>query len=93
MKNNKRGQGLIEYLILVSLMAVSTIGIVRVLNQTVKSRFANAVYSLQGTSRKAQTDSVQESDYQKSDLSDFMTGAASNESSSSRRGSSRNRRR
>ena len=88
MKLKKRGQGLIEYLILVALMAVSTIGIVRVLNQTVKSRFANAVYSLQGTTRRAQTESVQESDYKKSDLSNFMTGAASSNSSEPRRRSS-----
>lgn len=73
----KRGQGLIEYLILVALMAVATIGIVRVLNQTVKSRFANAIHALQGTNKKAKTDSVKSSDYKKSDLSDFMNGAAS----------------
>ena len=73
----KRGQGLIEYLILVALMAVATIGIVRVLNQTVKSRFANAIHALQGTNKRAKTDSVKTSDYQKSDLSDFMNGAAS----------------
>ena len=73
----KRGQGLIEYLILVALMAVATIGIVRVLNQTVKSRFANAIHALQGTSKRAKTDSVKSSDYKKSDLSDFMNGAAS----------------
>ena len=73
----KRGQGLIEYLILVALMAVATIGVIRVLNQTVKSRFANAVHALQGTKKKVKTHAVKESDYQKSDLSDFMTGAAS----------------
>jgi len=73
----KRGQGLIEYLILVALMAVATIGIVRVLNQTVKSRFANAIHALQGTNKKAKTDSLKSSDYQKRDISDFMNGAAS----------------
>lgn len=73
----KKGQGLIEYLILVALMAVASIGIIRVLNQTVKSRFANAVHALQGTSKKVKTNSVKASDYKKSDLSDFMTGAAS----------------
>ena len=76
----KKGQGLIEYLILVTLMAVATIGIIRVLNQTVKSRFANAVHALQGTSKKVKTESVRSTDYQKSDLSDFMTGAASDSS-------------
>lgn len=73
----KRGQGLIEYIILVALMAVATIGIVRVLNQTVKSRFANAIHALQGSTKRVKTESVNSRDYQKSDLSNFMNGAAS----------------
>ena len=73
----KKGQGLIEYLILVALMAVATIGIIRMLNHTVKSRFANAIHALQGTSKKVKTESIKDSDYKKSDLSDFMNGAAS----------------
>lgn len=73
----RKGQGLIEYLILVALMAVATIGVVRVLNQTVKSRFANAVHALQGTSKKVRTKPLRETDTQKSDLSDFMNGASS----------------
>ena len=77
----KKGQSLIEYLILVALMAVSSIAIVRVLNQTVKSRFANAIHALQGTNKKAKTESIKQTDYQKSDLSDFMNGAASNSKS------------
>ena len=76
-KNKKRGQGLIEYLILVALMGVASIGVIRVLNQTIKSRFASAVYALQGTPKKVQTESVREQDYKKSDLSNFMNGAAS----------------
>ena len=39
---NQRGQGLVEYLIIVALMAVATIGIVRVLGQTVSAKFASA---------------------------------------------------
>ena len=50
---NKQGQGLIEYLILIALMGVATIGIIRTLNQTVKSRFANATYALQGQKSKS----------------------------------------
>ena len=78
-KWNKKGQGLIEYLILVALMGVATIGIIRVLNQTIKSRFASAVYALQGKSKKVKTESVKQSDYKKSDLSNFMNGAGSKE--------------
>ena len=73
----RRGQGLIEYLILVALMGVATIGVIRVLNQTVKSRFASAIYALQGKSKRVKTESVKEKDYKKSDLSDFMSGAGS----------------
>ncbi len=74
---NQKGQGLIEYLILVALMGVASIGVIRVLNQTIKSRFASAVYALQGKSKKVKTESLKERDYKKSDLSDFMNGAAS----------------
>ena len=52
-KQRQRGQGLIEYLILVALMGVATIGVIRILNQTVKSRFASAIYALQGKSKKS----------------------------------------
>ena len=76
-KINNKGQGLIEYLILIALMGVATIGIVRTLNQTVKSRFANAIYALQGRAQKASARSVSKKDMQKSDLSNFMNGAAS----------------
>ena len=73
----QKGQGLIEYLILVALMGVATIGVIRVLNQTIKSRFASAVYALQGKPKKVKTDSLREQDYKKSDLSNFMNGASS----------------
>ena len=72
-----QGQGLIEYLILVALMGVASIGIIRTLNQTVKSRFANAVYALQGKNQKAKTHSMKKEEYQRSDLSNFMSGSAS----------------
>ena len=74
---SKKGQGLIEYLILIALMGVATIAIVRTLNQTVKSRFANAIYALQGKNQKAKTHTLKKEEYQRSDLSDFMSGSAS----------------
>ncbi|MGI9549292.1 MAG: hypothetical protein ACR2M7_04895 [Bdellovibrionales bacterium] len=78
-KLNNKGQGLIEYLILIALMGIATIGIIRTLNQTIKSRFANAVYALQGRPQKAKTDNVRKKDFQRSDLSNFMNGAASSD--------------
>ena len=74
---NSKGQGLIEYLILVALMGVATIAIIRTLNQTVKSRFANSIYALQGRNQKAKTHNLRKEEYQRSDLSNFMTGSAS----------------
>ena len=74
---NSKGQGLIEYLILVALMGVATIAIIRTLNQTVKSRFANSIYALQGKNQKAKTHNMRKEEYQRSDLSNFMTGSAS----------------
>ena len=73
---NQRGQGLIEYLIIVALMAVATIGIVRVLSQTVSSRFASITWALQGTKRKATLESVDSSLYKKKDLGSFINGVA-----------------
>ena len=83
--SNKRGQGLIEYLILIALMGVATIGIIRTLNQTVKSRFANAIYALQGRNQKAKTHVMKKAEYQRSDLSNFMSGSASADSKKSER--------
>lgn len=74
-KSDQRGQGLVEYLILVALMAVATIGIINVLNQNVKSQFANVIYSLQGGKKKqAKQQSVEEHDFKKTDFSNFMNG-------------------
>ena len=82
---NKKGQGLIEYLILIALMGVATIGIIRTLNQTVKSRFANAIYALQGRNQKAKTHSMKKEEYQRSDLSNFMSGSASTDNKKKRK--------
>ena len=74
---NQRGQSLIEYLILVALMGVATIGVVRLLNHTVNAQFADVIHSLQGKSKRTKTEAVKEGHYKKRDLSDFMNGAAS----------------
>lgn len=75
---NQKGQGLIEYLIIVALMAVATIGIVRVLGQTVTAKFASATYALQGTKKSVRVETIDEGLHKKKDLSDFMNGAGSN---------------
>jgi pilus assembly protein Flp/PilA len=76
---NNRGQGLIEYLIIVALMACATIGIVKVLNRTVQVQFANVIYSLQDPRSRAKPrmDSLKPSDYEKKDLGNFMNSDGS----------------
>lgn len=84
---NSRGQGLVEYLIIVALMGVATIAIVRVMGQTVSSRFASITYALQGVKKSAQAESVDEGLYKKKDLGNFFDGVGNSgkgESSSSR---------
>ncbi|MCB0365493.1 MAG: Flp family type IVb pilin [Bdellovibrionaceae bacterium] len=73
---NERGQSLIEYLIIVALMGVATIGIVRTLQGALNSRYANVVHALQGSSKRESSVEVQDSDLKRKDLSDFMNGAA-----------------
>ena len=69
---NQRGQGLIEYLMIVAIMAVSTIGIVSVMSQTVKGKFATITNSLQGRTQKVGPTNVDANLYQKSDLGNFF---------------------
>lgn len=74
---NQRGQSLIEYVILVALVGVATIGMVRLLQKSVKVNLANVVHALQSDSkRKESFERVTEDDVRKSDFSDFMNGAS-----------------
>lgn len=74
---NPKGQGLIEYVILVALVAVASMGIVRVLQHTVKINMANTIHALQGDKkRKESFERVEKSDLEKADFSNFMNGAA-----------------
>ncbi|MBE8221474.1 MAG: hypothetical protein HAW60_01965 [Bdellovibrionales bacterium] len=76
---NIKGQGLIEYLIIVGIMAVASLGAIRLLNKTVNSNFTNIIYSLQGKRKKAKMEAPKESLYKKKDFNTFMNGAASTE--------------
>lgn len=73
----QRGQGLIEYIILVAIIAVASIGIVRTLGQVTSSQLANITLSLQGKAgRKVDTGRVHDSLYSKKDLSDFTRNSS-----------------
>lgn len=76
MKRNK-GQSLIEYLIIVALMAIATLGVVRLLQHTVSVKIGHVIQALQGKTKKFQVEAVDESDLRKKDLGNFMNGSAS----------------
>lgn len=77
-KKSIRGQSLVEYLILVALMAVASVGIVRLLNHTVTAQFAKVTRVLQGdTSTPVKIEKVDESLFKKKDMGDFIRGGAS----------------
>ncbi len=74
-KNNK-GQGLVEYLIIVALIGVAAMGVMGVLQQSIKSQYSNIINSIQGGKKaKIQSEAITGSDYKKRDLSDFMHGS------------------
>lgn len=73
---NQRGQGLIEYLVIVALMGVATIAIVRVMGQTVATKFAGVTNALQGKQEKPADPNVTKTSYQRRDLGNFMEGVA-----------------
>ncbi|MGE0529329.1 MAG: Flp family type IVb pilin [Bdellovibrionales bacterium] len=75
---NQRGQSLIEYVVLVALVGAATIGMVRILQKTVKVNLANVVHALQSDGKRRESfERITEDDVRKSDFSDFMNGAAS----------------
>jgi Flp pilus assembly pilin Flp len=75
---NQRGQSLIEYVILVALVGVATIGMVRLLQKSVKVNLANVVHALQSDKKvKESHERITDDDLRKSDFHDFMNGAAS----------------
>ena len=77
---NQKGQSLIEYVILVALVGVATMGMVRLLQKSVSVNLANVVHALQSDGkRKESHERVTGDDIRKKDFSDFMNGAASHE--------------
>jgi Flp pilus assembly pilin Flp len=78
---SSRGQSLIEYLIIVAIVAVGTMAVVRVVGKNVSVQFANIAKALgsgDDTPLKAEAPNVRT--YKKRDLSNFLEGATSGES-------------
>ncbi len=75
---NKKGQSLIEYLIIVALVAVAAIGMMKAVGTNVSVHFANIAKALAGdATHKLDPVKVQSSDVKTRDLHDYMSGATS----------------
>lgn len=75
---NRRGQGLIEYLIIVALVAVGALGIMRVVGSNVSVQFANIAKALgSGDDQQLKAQQIDSQMYSKKDLSNFLKGASS----------------
>ena len=70
---NKRGQGMIEYIILVALLAIAAIGITELLGQTVRTKLAQITSGLQDRGENIGKDlpSVEDKHVNRKGLSDF----------------------
>jgi len=71
--NNKKGQGLTEYIILVALVAVASLGIMEVLGATINHKIAAITAKLQGKAYKGlkEPEVVREKLYRKRTLRNF----------------------
>ncbi len=71
-----QGQGMVEYMILVALIAAGTIGIIRVVGYNIGAQYENINRALGAkTSNQLQMQNADQSQINKKDLSDFLRGA------------------
>lgn len=78
---NKKGQGLIEYLIIVAIVAVGAIAVMKTVGGNINVQFANVAQALGGTnSEKKKAHEVTESLYKKRDFSNFFEDSVNSKS-------------
>ena len=77
-KSSQTGQSLIEYLIIVALVAVASIGMIKAVSTNISVHFANIAKALSGdASNEIAPVKVQSDQIQSRDLHDYMKGATS----------------
>lgn len=71
-----KGQGLVEYLIIVALIAVAGITVMKLLGQNIRAQYANIADSIQGkNTKKKEMDEVRDTHFKSRDMSDFFRGS------------------
>lgn len=79
--SNQKGQGLIEYLIIVAIVAVGSIAVIKVVGANIDVQFANVAQALGGTdSKKKEALAVTEGLYKKRDFSNFFEDSVNSSS-------------
>ena len=74
----KKGQGLVEYLILVALIAVSTIGVIKVVGNNVAAQYENINRALGAkNSQKLTISNSSDAALKQKDLSNFLESSRS----------------
>ncbi|MFP5518581.1 MAG: hypothetical protein ACLGGX_01655 [Bdellovibrionia bacterium] len=73
---NQKGQGLIEYLIIISIMGVASIAVINLISGNLRAQFSNVANAL-GTNQTRKVESKTASDvhYRSKDLSNFFQGS------------------
>jgi pilus assembly protein Flp/PilA len=75
---NQRGQGLIEYLILVALIAVATIGVIKVVGNNMAAQYENINRAMgAANSSKLTVENASAAALKQKDLSNFIDSARS----------------
>lgn len=77
---NKKGQGLIEYLMLVALIAVATIGVVKVVGNNLGKKYENVNRALGADGQQLKAENASDGSLAQKDLSNFLDGAKTNHS-------------
>lgn len=69
------GQGLIEYIILVALVAVAAIGFVRIFQKNLNTQLANVTNAISGKEYRKHSGEAVTGTIDKKDFGNFMSGA------------------
>jgi Flp pilus assembly pilin Flp len=73
----RSGQSLVEYLILVAVIGIATIGIASKMQESLKKQFTNSIRALNGDERAQEPlrTQISNEDFKRRDMADFMRGA------------------
>ena len=77
---NRRGQGMVEYLVIVCFVGIASIGLMRVVGQNIKARFGDISAALGSSTKHVTLESADASALKKNDFTNFMNGAKSSKS-------------